>query len=437
MGVQLREAAGLFTLKESLDELESLAITAGARVVAREVQRLDSPNPATYIGSGKLEEIKALKQELAADLVIFDEELSAAQLRNIERELDCTVLDRTALILDIFAMRASTREAALQVSLAQYAYRLPRLTRQWTHLSRQTVGGVGLRGPGETQLEIDRREIQKRMSQIREELEEVRQQRLLRRRRRERTGIAVVSLVGYTNAGKSTLLNALAGTHVLAEDRLFATLDPTTKQIALPDGKRVLLTDTVGFIQKLPTELVVSFRATLEEVKAADLLVHVADVSDPNVVEKVIAVEQVLQEIGAGDKPVVLALNKVDRVDPEALSAPSGERFNPVRPLLSRLEDRYPEPVLLSATQGVGLDGLLAAIGKALSANMVTIDTVVPYTLGDVVSLWHEHGAVDELTYGEQGIHVVGRLPRWLAGRLGLIRIDTDEEGDDEAIGAE
>ncbi|MGI6374651.1 MAG: GTPase HflX [Anaerolineae bacterium] len=427
MGAEVHDPNALLTLDESLDELERLTSTAGAEAVARITQRLDSINPGTYIGSGKLHEVKALLHELDANLVIFDDELSAAQLRNIERELDCKVLDRTALILDIFAMRANTREASLQIELAQYAYRLPRLTRQWTHLSRQAVGGVGLRGPGETQLELDRREIQRRMSQIRVELEQVRQQRRLRRRRRQRTGISVVSIVGYTNAGKSTLLNALSGSHVLAEDKLFATLDPTTKNVTLPDGKRVLFTDTVGFIQKLPTELVVSFRATLEEVRLADLLVHVADASDPKVVEKVIAVEQVLEEIGASDKPVVLVLNKIDLVDQELLVGPSGERFSPTRPPLVRLRERYPDPVLISAQQGVGLHDVLVAVAQALSASMLAVDTVVPYDMGDALNLWHEHGLIDELSYADDGIHVIGRLPRWLAGRLGLV-VDEDED---------
>jgi len=420
-----REA--LLTLDESLDELERLTATAGAVAVSRVTQRLDAINPGTYIGSGKLQEVKALLHEFDADLVIFDDELSAAQLRNIERELDCKVLDRTALILDIFAMRANTREAALQIELAQYAYRLPRLTRQWTPLSRQAVGGVGLRGPGETQLEIDRREIQRRMSQIRAELEHVRQQRGLRRRRRRRTGISVVSIVGYTNAGKSTLLNALSGSEVLAEDKLFATLDPTTKNVVLPDGKRVLFTDTVGFIQKLPTELVVSFRATLEEVHEADLLVHVADASDTNVVEKVIAVEQVLAEIGAGDKPVLMVLNKIDLVDPDVLSRSSHERFSAAMPPLMRLRERYAEPVLISAEQGVGLGELLAAVAHALAATMMAVETVIPYDMGDALNLWHEHGLVDTLDYADDGIHVTGRLPRWVAGRLGLLP-DRDED---------
>ena len=264
MAAQVRGREGLFSLEDSLEELAQLARTAGLEVVGQETQRLSAIHAATYIGAGKVEELALARQELGFDAVIFDDELSPAQLRNLERALQVKVLDRTALILDIFAKHAHTREGALQVELAQYVYRLPRLTRQWTHLSRQGVGGVGLRGPGETQLESDRREIAQRMAQLRRELDEVRQQRSLQRRRRRRQGLPVVAIVGYTNAGKSTLLNRLSGAGVLVEDKLFATLDPTTRRVALPSGKEVLFTDTVGFIQKLPTQLVASFRATLE-----------------------------------------------------------------------------------------------------------------------------------------------------------------------------
>jgi len=240
-----------------------LARTAGLAVVGRTVQHLAAVNPATYIGSGKVAELEALRRELGYAVLIFDDELSPAQLRNLEEQIEARIIDRTALILDIFALHARSREGALQVELAQYAYRLPRLTRMWTHLSRQAVGGVGLRGPGETQLEIDRREISRRMTQLRHELEAVRQQRSLQRRRRRRAGLPVIAIVGYTNAGKSTLLNRLSGSAVLVQDQLFATLDPTTRRVVLPSGKEALFTDTVGFIQKLPTELVAAFRATL------------------------------------------------------------------------------------------------------------------------------------------------------------------------------
>jgi len=243
-----------------------------------------------------------------------------------------------------------------------------------------------------------------------------------------------VSIVGYTNAGKSTLLNALAGSQVLVEDKLFATLDPTTKQVTLPDGKVVLFTDTVGFIQKLPTELVASFRATLEEVEAADLLIHVVDASDPNMLQKVTAVEQVLREIGAGAKPVVLALNKVDLIDPDELLTHTDERFYPGPSPLVLLREHYPAPLLISAAQGVGLSDLLDAVSVALSADMVAVDTVVPYASGEVLNLWHLHGIIDGQAYDGSGIHVTGRLPRWLAGRLGLIAEDSETEDEDLLI---
>ena len=262
MGVELKGERHLWRVEDSVDELAQLAATAGIEVVGRTIQRLEAPNPATYIGSGKVEEVLTWKRELGYDVLLFDDELLPRQQRNLEQELDVKVLDRTALILDIFASHARTKEGSLQVELAQYEYRLPRLTRMWTHLSRQAVGGVGLRGPGETQLESDRREIGRRIADLRRQLEEVRAHRRQYRSRRSKAGVPVVSIVGYTNSGKSTLLNALAGSDVLVEDRLFATLDPTTRRVELPNGSSVLFTDTVGFIHKLPTQLVAAFHAT-------------------------------------------------------------------------------------------------------------------------------------------------------------------------------
>jgi len=414
----VRGQGGRFDPSDSLGELAQLARTAGIKVVGRGVQHLHAISPATYIGSGKVDEIGQLRHELGFGVVIFDDELSAAQLRNLEDRLEVRVLDRTALILDIFALHARTREGALQVELAQYEYRLPRLTRLWTHLSRQGVGGVGLRGPGETQLEIDRRDIGRRMAQLRKELDRVRLQRSLQRRRRRRQGIPVVAIVGYTNAGKSTLLNHISGADILVQDQLFATLDPTTRCVPLPSGKEVLFTDTVGFIQKLPTQLVAAFRATLEEVTEADVLVHVTDISDANILAKVDAVSQVLNEIEAGDKPTILALNKVDLVDPEPLFASHHARFAMRHTALDELREAFTHVVPISAEQGVGVDQLLDAVEEVLAEEMLEADLVLPYSAGDWLNLWHKQGVVADIQYTEQGIHVRGRVPKWLLGML-------------------
>lgn len=412
----MRGQEGLFRLEDSLDELEQLARTAGLIAVGREMQRLSAINPATYIGSGKVNELCLLKEQLEYEVLVFDDELSPAQLRNLERAIETQVLDRTALILDIFAMHAHTREGALQVELAQYAYRLPRLTRLWTHLSRQGVGGVGLRGPGETQLEIDRRDIARRMAYLRRELEQVRMQRGLHRQRRRREGIPVISIVGYTNAGKSTLLNRLAGSDVLVEDKLFATLDPTTRRVLLNNGKEVLFTDTVGFIQKLPTQLVAAFRATLEEVHEADILLHVVDVSDPLMLPKVQAVENVLREIGAEDKPIIIALNKVDLIDPESELAPRTGRFAVWQDPLAELAKRADRVVTISAQQGVGIEDLLSAVEELLVEQMVDVEVTLSYGAGDLLSLWHTQGIIEGQEYLQEGILVRGKLPRWVAG---------------------
>src|SRR6266581_4208813 len=300
-------------VEEALDELERLALTAGVTCIDRVIQRLAHPHPGTLLGSGKLQEIAELVKFYDCDGVIFDLELTPRQHRNLENTLEAQVLDRTALILIIFGQRAHTREGRLQVELAQIEYDLPRLARQWSHLSRQK-GSVQQRGEGEKQIEVDRRLLRRQKAQLEEELEKVRTHRQLHRERRKSTGAPVVALVGYTNAGKSTLLNALAGASVLAEDKLFATLDPTTRRIRLTGGQEFLLTDTVGFVQGLPTTLVAAFRATLEEVAEADLLVHVVDASSPMMLRQVEAVERTLEEIGAGGLPVVVALNKADKV---------------------------------------------------------------------------------------------------------------------------
>lgn len=416
VGAEVRGCEGLFDLDTSLDELALLADTAGMEVVGRESQRLAAIHPATFIGKGKVDELLTLRYDEGYDVIIFDDELSPAQLRNLEKVLEVKILDRTALILDIFAQHAHTKEGALQVELAQYTYRLPRLTRQWTHLSRQGVGGVGLRGPGETQLEVDRRDIGRRMAHLRGELDKVRQQRGLQRRRRRRQGMPVVAIVGYTNAGKSTLLNCLSDADVLTEDMLFATLDPTTRRVALASGKEVLLTDTVGFIQKLPTQLVAAFRATLEEVLEADLLLHIVDVTDLNLGSKVEAVEQVLHEIEAGNKPTLIALNKIDLVDPETELGVEATPLAMRRNAVNELRERYPFVVPISAQQGVGMDELLGAIEETLTRQMVDMHVTIPFRAGDLLNLWHRQGIVEEQSYTADGTVVSGKLPPWLAG---------------------
>jgi len=389
-------------MEDSLDELAELARTAGMVVVGRTMQRLKATNPAFYIGEGKVRELEQWKHDVGYNVLIFDDELSPRQLRNLEETLGTMILDRTALILDIFAKHAHTREGILQVELAQYQYRLPRLTRQWTHLSRQGVGGVGLRGPGETQLESDRREIKRRITHLKSELEKVRTHRNLYRQHRRRTGIPVVAIVGYTNAGKSTLLNALSNAHVLAEDKLFATLDPTTRRVTLPSGNSVLMTDTVGFIQKLPTQLVAAFRATLEEVTEADLLLHVVDITHRNVQQQISTVGQVLTDLNAANKPMLVALNKIDKLpDP------------------SRAEEickAYPHSVAISALQGIGLDRLLEGVQKILMQEMLDITALIPYEQGKLLHLMHKQGVIEREEHKEGGTFVKGKVPLGIAG---------------------
>ena len=345
---------------DSLDELALLAHTAGAEIAGRAVQRLDSPNSAHYIGKGKLEEVIAERDDTGYTLVVFDDELSPTQQRNLEDALKVKVLDRTALIIDIFARRAQTREARLQVELAQTQYLLPRLAGQWSHLER-LEGRIGTRGPGETQIETDRRLVRNRITRLKGEIDDVRRQRALHRRRRQRQGLQVVALVGYTNAGKSTLMRTLSGADVLTEDLLFATLDPVTRRIRLPSGNEALLTDTVGFIQKLPTQLVAAFRATLEEIAEADLLLHLVDVTHPNAEEQYATVERTLAELGLADKSRLVAFNKVDLLT-------GGERQPDVMLEVEQaLREEHPEALLISAAKGWNLDALLAQIEAALT----------------------------------------------------------------------
>jgi GTP-binding protein HflX len=421
VGVDLAIAPQLLGMDSSLTELALLAKTAGVTVVGEITQRLETPNPATLIGSGKLEELQMVVLDRQANLVIFDDELSPRQQREIEKTLgqEIKVLDRTALILDIFARHARTREGAVQVELAQYEYRLPRLTRAWTHLARQAGGraggaggGVGVRGPGETQLEVDRREISRRIAFLKRQLEEIRKHRDQYRRQRRKNAMPVIALVGYTNAGKSTLLNALTNAQVRAEDRLFATLDPTTRRAALPSGHEVLLTDTVGFIQKLPTELIAAFRATLEEVTEADVLIHVVDASHPNVEGHIAAVDEVLEELGAGSKPQLMAFNKLDRLVSQT-GANDAEAMSDLQPLMAE----YPYAVAISAANGQNLDALLATLDRLLRERMVPMDLLIPYTHGELVNLAHTHGFIEEVEHLENGTHIRGRIPLELAGR--------------------
>ena len=349
--------------RESLAELAELARTAGARVVGRSVQRRSTPQPATYIGKGKLREVADACIEKRANTVIFDDELSPSQQRNLEEAFQIKVIDRTALILDIFAMRASTREGRLQVELAQTEYLLPRLRGQWSHLERME-GAIGLRGPGETQIETDRRLVRRRVSKLKKDLEQVRVQRELYRRQRRRSGVPVVALIGYTNAGKTTLMRALSGADQRAEDKLFATLDPVTRKMDLPSGRPALLTDTVGFIQKLPTELVASFRATLEELEEADVLLHVVDVSHPNAGVHAETVDGVLRELSVLGRPTIVALNKMDALDCPDGSPPASEAE--ARALLDGAGPVPGDVCHISASKGWGIDALRDAIDAAL-----------------------------------------------------------------------
>jgi len=432
VGTELYGDRGLLNVQDSLDELVQLALTAGVEVVGQMTQKLDRVNHATYIGSGKVEELQMLVQEANADTIIFDDELSPTHQRNLEKIMGdgVRVLDRTALILDIFAQHASTREGTLQVELAQYEYRLPRLTRQWTHLARQVgggggrggVAGVGLRGPGETQLEVDRRRIRERITFLKSELEGVRAHRKRHRVQRQRAQIPVVAIVGYTNAGKSTLLNALAprGAGVLVEDKLFATLDPTTRRVSLPEGKLALFTDTVGFIQKLPTQLVAAFRATLEEITESDLLLHVVDITHPNAREQARAVEDTLAELEISDVPMITALNKIDRLDD-----PQGAR---------RAAAETPDTVAISAARRIGIDDLLAHIENLLYRSLVPVRVRLPYRSGDLIALFHDQGVVDMEQHEEKSVVLSGRLPGRLAAMFRPYRVREKAEANQQVV---
>ena len=427
VGAELTGGRSPWKAEDSLQELMLLADTAGLEVVGSAYQRLKQPFSKHFIGPGKVEEIAALREELKYDLVIFDDELTPGQTRNLEDALKVQVLDRTGLILDIFATHARTHEGRIQVELAQYKYLLPRLRRQWLHLERQAGGGgasaggvVGLRGPGETQLELDRRMIGHRIALLERQIAEVHRHREQYRERRRKSGIPIVALVGYTNAGKSTLLNALSGANVRAEDRLFATLDPTTRQVELPGGQQVLLTDTVGFIQKLPHDLVAAFRATLEEIREADLLLHVLDITHPNAAQQTDTVLETLAELGAGERPILTVLNKVDLME--------GVDESEVGRMASALG--LPEDyVAVSAERGWGLEALLQRIEDTVGRRMDEVTAMIPYKRNDLVALWHQRGVIDEERYEAQGTYIVGRVPAAIAPQLAPYRVRNDGQG--------
>jgi len=396
IGLELKSEPA-WQMRQSLEELAELAATAGGKVIGQGTQKTEAPVPATFIGPGKAEEFAGFCRANDVDTVVFDDELSPAQSRNLEKVFGCKVLDRTALILDIFGQRARTREGKLQVELAQLRHLLPRLTRFWGHLSRQS-GGIGMRGgEGESQLESDRRRVQERIDKISEDLQVVRRQRATQRNGRQRNLWPLASIVGYTNAGKSTLLNALTGASVLAEDKLFATLDPTTRRLRLPTNQNVFLTDTVGFIRKLPHGLVEAFKATLEEVVQAELLLHVVDVSHPQADDQIAAVNQVLGEIGAQGKPTIMVLNKIDQFTGNGS--------------LGKLLQQFPVAVGVSAKTGEGIPTLVEELSTQLRPIREFVELRVPHNNSAVIARLHEVAQVTERDYAGEEARFHARIP--------------------------
>ena len=380
---------------ESLTELSLLADTAGAEVVGRITQDRDHPEPATFIGKGKVEELHLRVKEEAIPLVIFDDDLSPAQVRNLERLMECKVLDRSGLILDIFASRAKSSEAKTQVELAQLEYLLPRLTRQWTHLSKQ-FGGIGTKGPGETQIETDRRLIRTRISILKEKLGRIAKQRVTQRQ--GRTKHTRTALVGYTNVGKSTLLNLLSGSDVFVENRLFATLDPTTRLVPLDSAVSILMTDTVGFIRKLPHHLVASFKSTLEEITEADILLHVADISSPYFEDQIRVVQETLEDLGAGDMPTLVVFNKIDLLHD--------------RGILPTLSEKHPNCVFISAARGINILGLKESVAHMLEQEFLVDEIVLPDSKQKIIAQLYDVGEVLERTYEAEKVKMKIRIHR-------------------------
>lgn len=409
VGLEVRGTIPLLSVEDSLQELALLADTAGIEVVGSATQKLNRINSSTFIGSGKVEEIKEEIAELGVSVIIFDDELSPRHQRELENAFgdEIKVLDRSALILDIFAQHAQTHEGRLQVELAQYEYRLPRLTRAWTHLARQAGGGagrggnggVGLRGPGETQLEVDRREISRKITKLKDDLDNVMAHRSRHRKQREKTSMPVVALVGYTNAGKSTLLRALSESDIYVADQLFATLDTTTRRVGMPSGREVLFSDTVGFIQKLPTTVIAAFRATLEGIHEADLLLHVVDSSHPNVWQQIETVEDTLATIEVPAVPRILVRNKVD--------LPSQ---GPDTPPASFNASEYKAVVDISAATGEGLQNLLDTVSLSLQESMVKMHLKIPYKNGDVVSFLYNRAIIESEEHTGHGVRMVAQV---------------------------
>ena len=403
VGIELPSGNHHVPLEYSLEELERLAETAGAMVLGTHHQQIKNVTPATLIGRGKVDEIQAKLKEIHADLVILDEDLTPAQQRNLESAFNIRVVDRSQLILDIFAQRARSNEGKLQVELAQLEYLLPRLTRQWTHLSR-LGGGIGTRGPGETQLEVDRRRIRERIGHLKQRLRTVERTRMLQRKERDEVPFATVALVGYTNAGKSTLMNALTAAGVFVEDKLFATLDPTTRGLRLPNGDKVMLVDTVGFINKIPHSLIEAFKSTLEEVCNADLLLHLVDLTSPQFEEHIEVVRQVLVEIGAGAITTVLVPNKIDTAQDLPLAQLKNHDVTEICPI--------------SALTGQGIDRLLATVGAILDERKERFHGIFSPAQGALIAMLRDRGRIVQETYREDGVYVTAMVTPKLAGQM-------------------